>query len=135
MYATSKFAVRGFTESLRCDMLAGDLPVAVSCVHPGGVRTEIATNALRDAEALGVPVSDEDRERSSAFAKRLLKMDPARAAKIIVDGVEAGKPRIRVGRDARFVDRLVRLMPVHYQKLGVDMFRRSEQKSQLRTQE
>ncbi|MEC8896759.1 MAG: SDR family NAD(P)-dependent oxidoreductase, partial [Pseudomonadota bacterium] len=45
-YNAAKFAVRGFTESLRQEMKLENQPVQVSCVHPGGIRTNIA-NAAR----------------------------------------------------------------------------------------
>ena len=50
-YCTSKFAVRGFTEVLRIEMLEGGHPVQVTCVHPGGIKTNIASNALARARA------------------------------------------------------------------------------------
>ena len=113
-YCTSKFAVRGFTESLRIELLKDRHPVRVTCVHPGGVRTNIATSTLTYAEQSGLPVTDADRARVKLYNERLLRMDPARAATIILDGVVKGRPRIRVGNDALLVDWLVRLAPASY---------------------
>ena len=118
-YCTSKFAVRGFTESVRAEMLATGRPVKVSSVHPGGIKTNIADAAHASATALGLPVSEADERRRKAYNDKLLKMDPAQAARVIVDGVEAGRPRILVGNDAKFVDALVRLLPARYPKLTV----------------
>ncbi|SDX84190.1 short chain dehydrogenase [Modestobacter sp. DSM 44400] len=95
-YSTSKYAVRGFTEALRAE-LAGD-GVGVTCVHPGGNRTRIAESAGRFGSA---------RRRGEAgkrqFAK-LLTMDPAKAAELVVRGgatssaTADGRQRRRAGR-------------------------------------
>ena len=113
-YCASKFGVRGFTESLRAEMLAAGHPVQVSVVHPGGVRTNIATAALEHARAQGAPLTPADEARHRAYDEKLLRMPPEQAARIVVDGVEAGRPRILVGNDARAVDLLVRLAPRLY---------------------
>jgi NAD(P)-dependent dehydrogenase (short-subunit alcohol dehydrogenase family) len=116
-YCTSKFAVRGFTESLRAEMLAAGHPVGVTVVHPGGIKTNIATRALQAAKAEGLPVTAEDEARKRFYEEKLLRMPAAKAALIIVDGVEADRFRVRVGNDAKFVDRLVRLLPSGHAKL------------------
>jgi NAD(P)-dependent dehydrogenase (short-subunit alcohol dehydrogenase family) len=113
-YCTSKFAVRGFTESLRADMDAGGHPVKTTVVHPGGIRTNIADHAMESARALGLPVTEADERRRRTYNEKLLKMDPRQAARIIVDGVEKDRPRVLVGNDARAIDALVRLFPVRY---------------------
>lgn len=118
-YVTTKFGVRGFTETLRAEMLAARAPVRVSVVHPGGVRTRIASSAMRTAEELGLQVTAEDRARERLYNERLLRMAPERAAGIIVDGVEHGRPRIRVGNDARIIDLLVRAAPSTAPRLAV----------------
>jgi NAD(P)-dependent dehydrogenase (short-subunit alcohol dehydrogenase family) len=118
-YCTSKFAVRGFTESVRAEMLSADLPVAVSCVHPGGIKTNIATAALQAAADLGLPLTAADERRQRIYNDKLLRMDPAKAARIILDGVEAGRPRILVGNDAKLVDLIVRLAPAGAVRLSV----------------
>jgi NAD(P)-dependent dehydrogenase (short-subunit alcohol dehydrogenase family) len=118
-YCASKFAVRGFTESVRAEMLSADLPVVVSCVHPGGIKTNIATAALKSAADLGLPVTEADERRLRIYNDRLLRMDPAKAARIIVNGVEAGRPRILVGNDAKLVDLVVRLAPAGALRLSV----------------
>ena len=124
-YCTTKFAVRGFTESLRAEMLAARHPVQVSVVHPGGVRTNIADAALKKAKELGLPVTDDDERRHKLYTKRLLRMDPAQAARIIVGGVEAGRPRILVGNDARLLDGVVRLLPARYLRFVAAVERRA----------
>ena len=123
-YCTSKFAVRGFTESVRADMIEAGHPVRVSVVHPGGVRTNIANSAVAVAEELGLPVTPADERRRRAYNEKLLRMDPAQAARIIVDGVERGKARILVGNDARAVDLLVRLAPTRAARIAAAFERR-----------
>ncbi len=113
-YCTTKFAVRGFTETLRIEMLEAKHRVGVTVVHPGGIKTNIANAAMEVAKSLGQEVTAEDEARRRFYNEKLLKMDPAQAAEIIVRGVEAGKPRVLVGNDARAVDVLVRLLPSRY---------------------
>ncbi|MBM7808919.1 NAD(P)-dependent dehydrogenase (short-subunit alcohol dehydrogenase family) [Geodermatophilus bullaregiensis] len=123
-YCTSKFGVRGFTETVRGEMLAAGHPVRVSVVHPGGVRTNIANASLQEAEERGLEVTEEQRARVRTYDEKLLRMPAEQAATIIVDGVEAGRPRILVGNDAKAVDRLVRLLPRLYPALLVRLERR-----------
>lgn len=123
-YCTSKFAVRGFTESLRAEMLRDRLPVRVAVVHPGGVKTAIARRALASAREQGVEVPPEEEQRMKLYEDRLLRMDPGQAARIILTGVERGQPRIRVGTDAKAVDLLVRLLPARYPQLTAAVERR-----------
>lgn len=128
-YCTAKFAVRGFTESLRIELENSGSPVRATVVHPGGVRTRIADNAMTAAARLGLPVTEEDLKRRDFYNEKLLRMDPAQAARIIVDGVEAGKPRVLVGRDAKVVDRVVRLLPSTYPRLTRAVDRAVEKRS------
>jgi short-subunit dehydrogenase len=118
-YVTTKFGVRGFTETLRAEMIAAGAPVRVSVVHPGGVKTRIASNAMRTAEQLGLPITSEDRARERLYNEKLLTMSPERAAAIIVDGVEHDRPRIRVGNDAKVIDLIVRAAPSAAPRLAV----------------
>ena len=123
-YCTSKFGVRGFTESLRVEMLRDRKPVRVTCVHPGGIKTNIARNGLAHANGFGIEVTARDRELVDLYTQKLLRMDAGRCATIILDGVEAGKPRVRVGNDARAVDWLVRLLPSRYPRVVAKVERR-----------
>jgi short-subunit dehydrogenase len=109
-YCTSKFAVRGFTESLRAELAPAG--VGVTVVHPGGVRTNIARNA-----AVGVGLPSDLARDGLAQAERLLTLDPAAAAEAILRAVERRRPRVLVGRDARVLDALVRLLPVTHRRL------------------
>jgi NAD(P)-dependent dehydrogenase (short-subunit alcohol dehydrogenase family) len=110
-YCTSKFGVRGFTETLRGEMLLAGHPVRVSVVHPGGVRTDIARSALAEARRQLPELTEKQRDRERIYTEKLLRMPAGKAAAIILDGVEANRERILVGSDARVVDLLVRLAP------------------------
>ena len=112
-YCASKFAVRGFSESLAVEMLTTGNPVKVTVVHPGGVKTNIATAAFSEAQQAGLATPEHER-RTRTYNEKLLKMPPPQAAKIILDGVDAGKSRVLVGNDAKLVDLLVRLLPRWY---------------------
>jgi NAD(P)-dependent dehydrogenase (short-subunit alcohol dehydrogenase family) len=120
-YCATKFGVRGFTETLRIEMLRDKLPVKVTVVHPGGVKTNIATAGLQHAEALGYEVSEHERRRVQAYNDKLLRMPPAEAARIIIDGVERDKPRVLVGNDAKLIDLIVRSFPVSYTRVTLGL--------------
>lgn len=124
-YSASKFGVRGFTEALRAEVLAAGQPVRVTVVHPGGVATSIATSALEHAKASGHRVSAAEEAQQKRYNEKLLRMPPEQAARIVVDGVEAGRPRVLVGRDAKVVDAVVRLLPAHYPALVARLARRT----------
>ncbi|HEX7739620.1 MAG TPA: SDR family oxidoreductase [Marmoricola sp.] len=123
-YCTAKFAVRGFTETLRTEMLLAGQPVKVSVVHPGGIATAISSSAARIAEEVGEELTDSDRNRERVYREKLLRMPPSKAARIIVDGVERGKPRIRVGSDAVVMDLITRLAPASATAFMVPMERK-----------
>jgi short-subunit dehydrogenase len=108
-YATSKFAVRGFTEALRAE-LAGS--VAVTVVHPGGIRTRIAESSRF---AASVPVAEQNAGR--AGFNRLLTYPPVRAAEEIVTAVERRRPRLLIALSARVPDLVARLFPARYSAL------------------
>ena len=130
-YCAAKFAVRGFTEALRSEMLLEGHPVRVSVVHPGGVATSISDNALALARSAGHEITAAHEARSRTYTEKLLKMDPARAARIIVDGVEKGRVRIRVGNDAVMVDRLVRLLPTTATRVAVYLERQLQRSERV----
>lgn len=108
-YNASKFAVRGFTEALRQEL--EDTHVRVTCVHPGGVRTNIVRNGrhLRDSDGAATGVDD-----LAAQFERIAKTTPEAAAAQIWQGVLANRSRVLVGRDARLIDFMQRLFPESY---------------------
>jgi NADP-dependent 3-hydroxy acid dehydrogenase YdfG len=108
-YCASKFAVRGFTDSLRQELRATG--VRAVTVHPGGVKTNIARNARYHTHPLEPDLSH---EQASERFEAMAMTTPERAAKIIHNGVRAGKGRILVGPDAYLFDALARLAPTRY---------------------
>jgi NAD(P)-dependent dehydrogenase (short-subunit alcohol dehydrogenase family) len=109
-YNASKFAVRGFTEALRHEL--ADSTVRVSCVHPGGIKTNIARNARPAAQF------DQGRvEKEAANFEKLTPTTAERAAARIVRGIERDEPRILVGYDAWLMERIQRWFPVRYWRL------------------
>ncbi len=108
-YTASKFAVRGFSQSLRHELQ--DTNIGVTVVHPGGVATNIAENAKIPE---GIPQELVDAKRAEAKSK--LTLSPAKAGEMIVKAIEDRKPRILVGNDAKFVSLVERLRPSNYWK-------------------
>jgi len=110
-YSASKFAVRGFTQSIRHELEGSH--VGVTVVHPGGVATAIARNA-RIPKGL---FSAEEEARQRSAAEKLLRMPAEMAAEIIVQGIERRKPRVLIGMDAKIASFIERLAPVSYWKI------------------
>ena len=113
-YNAAKFAVRGFSESLRMELeLAGD-NVGVSCIHPGGVNTNIVNNA-RFGKQVGKSFAVE--KQKEFFAKKLAKTSPETAAKDILNGIKNNTNRVLVGTDAKVLDIIQRILPTRYQQI------------------
>ena len=119
-YCAAKFAVRGFSESLRHELAMEGSGVGVTLVHPGGVRTGIADRARMPAD-----IDPAELAAQRAAFRRVLKMPPEAAAARILRGIERGEARVLVGEDATLsvfapdavrAAWLQRLMPVGYWK-------------------
>ena len=109
-YNAAKFAVRGFTEALRQEMLIAKHPVKVTCVHPGGIKTAVARNAT---------VANDQNAQTFAefFDKRLAIHSPEMAAETIIDGVRKGRARVVIGWEAKALDVLARVIGPSYQRI------------------
>jgi NAD(P)-dependent dehydrogenase (short-subunit alcohol dehydrogenase family) len=118
-YNAAKFAVRGFTEALRQEMLIAGHPVGISCVHPGGIRTNIA----RDART-ALPETEAERAEQNERFLKAARTTPEQAAKIILRGVDRKKGRILVGPDAYMFDAVPRLMGASYQRMAASAIKR-----------
>jgi NADP-dependent 3-hydroxy acid dehydrogenase YdfG len=109
-YNAAKFAVRGFTEALRQEMLIAKHPVKVTCVHPGGIKTAVARNAtVADGENL--------QTFAEFFDKRLAIHSPEMAADTIINAVAKGRARVVVGWEAKAFDLLARISGPSYQRV------------------
>jgi NAD(P)-dependent dehydrogenase (short-subunit alcohol dehydrogenase family) len=120
MYNAAKYAVRGFSEALREELLMAGHPVGVTVVHPGGIRTAIARNAR-------TATSEDHDETARYFDQKLARMDPEEAARVIVEkGILGGKARLLVGVDAHVIHHLARLTGSRYQDLVAAVAKRTK---------
>jgi NADP-dependent 3-hydroxy acid dehydrogenase YdfG len=109
-YNAAKFAVRGFTEALRQEMLVAKHPVKVTCVHPGGIKTAVARNAT-------VVDGQDALTFAEFFDTRLALHSPEMAAQTILKGVRRGHARVVVGWEAKALDVLARIIGPSYQRI------------------
>ena len=116
-YNAAKFAVRGFTEALRQEMLVAGHPVQVTCVHPGGIKTAVARNAT-------VGDGEDAQTFAEFFDKYLALHSPEMAAETIVNGVSKGRARVVIGWEAKALDMLSRLTGSGYQRVVATAVRR-----------
>ena len=110
-YCASKFAVRGFTETLAQELKGTG--VGICSVHPGGIATNIARNAVTDK----LPNNGASREEMDAAFEKMAITSPVKAAKVILKGAAKKKRRILIGSDARIISLVSRLFPVSYSKV------------------
>ncbi len=106
-YSTTKFGVRGFTETLRQELHGS--PIAITCVHPGGVKTGIIKNIPGDPSPA--------KEKFAANFERIAMTTSADAARQIIRGIRKKKPRVLIGSDARLMDLVARLFPQIYERI------------------
>lgn len=124
-YNASKFAVRGFTESLSEELRLERAPVRVTCVHPGGIDTNIvAGGRVTPSESLGFETVDQ----AARDFKRLARTSPEAAAEQIVRAMARGRRRQLIGVDAWLLEKMQRLAPVAYQNLMVSFARGSRRR-------
>lgn len=109
-YNAAKFAVRGFSEALRIELLISKAPVKMTVVHPGGIKTAIARNAT-------VAENYDQQSVAKFFDAKLAKTTPDQAAKTILKGVEKGKGRVLIGSDAIALDLFQRITGSKYQRV------------------
>lgn len=110
-YNSAKFAVRGFTEALRQEMLISDHRVAVTCIHPGGIKTAVARNSTTSG-------NHDQQATAEFFDKYLARTSAGKAADIILRGVQKEHARVLVGADAKLIDLGVRLVGSYYQGIS-----------------
>ncbi|HYB80280.1 MAG TPA: SDR family NAD(P)-dependent oxidoreductase [Mycobacterium sp.] len=109
-YVSAKFAVRGFTEALRQEMVLAGHPVRVTTVHPGAIKTAFARNATF-ADGL------DQAQLAGQFEEEQARTTPERAAQVILAAVRKNKARVLVGPDAKAMDLVVRLGGSQYEQL------------------
>lgn len=109
-YCASKFAVRGFTESLRHELLGSN--VLISVVHPGGIKTNIVKHARQGEKA-----TEADMKIADEMLDKLAKTTPEKAAETIIKGIKSKNPRILIGPDAWQISIIHRMFPKRYFKI------------------
>ncbi|MDB4941664.1 MAG: family NAD(P)-dependent oxidoreductase [Labilithrix sp.] len=112
-YNATKFAVRGFTEALQMELAITAAPVHATCVHPGGIKTNIVRAARFNASILDLGLKDLD--GGAERFEKLFRITADDAAEIILRGVQKNKRRVLVGTDAKAFDLVQRLLPDRYQ--------------------
>ncbi|MGB0219203.1 MAG: SDR family NAD(P)-dependent oxidoreductase [Sinimarinibacterium flocculans] len=115
-YNATKFAVRGFTECLRQELEIAGAPVSATCVHPGGIKTNIARAARFDTQSMQALTGRGSDDAKARFEK-LFRTTAESAARTILRGVERNARRVLIGADAHAIDLTVRLMPTAYQRI------------------
>lgn len=113
-YNAAKFAVRGFTEALRMELKLERSSVSASCVHPGGIKTNIV-NSAKYGERVGRQRSVDSLKRQ--FNNKLAKTTPEQAAAQIIRAIKRDQARVLVGLDAKLIDLLQRVLGSYYQKI------------------
>ncbi len=126
-YNASKFAVRGFTESLRQDLEIANSCVSSTCVHPGGIKTNIAKTA-RFSDSVSKSTGRSKEDATKEFEMTFFTT-PDTAAKVILNGVRKNKRRVLIGADARVFDGLARFLPAKYQAIFTAVVRIRSKKS------
>ncbi|ACR31792.1 SDR family NAD(P)-dependent oxidoreductase [Burkholderia glumae] len=129
-YNATKYAVRGFTESLRQELDMMKCGVSATCVHPGGIKTNIAQSSRISQSMLGFMV-DSEQQGKDDFEKFFIT-SADEAARVILHGVRKNRRRVLIGRDARGADWLARTLPAAYQALVVLATRRERAKARRR---
>src|SRR3954447_4373541 len=117
MYNAAKYAVRGMSEAVREEMLVAGYPVGVTVVHPGGIKTAIVRNGR-------VSAKEDKAQTAKFFDEKLARMEPERAAEIILKGVEGDKARVLVGIDAHAMHHLAKLTGSRYQDVFANRARK-----------
>lgn len=113
-YCAAKFAVKGFTESLRLELKAQESKVVPCSVHPGRIFTNIVRNVDHKP---GTVTEEEKAEMAKQFDEGGKGTTAADAAAQIIKAIQKKKARLLIGSDAGFIDKIVRLLPTGYGKM------------------
>jgi NAD(P)-dependent dehydrogenase (short-subunit alcohol dehydrogenase family) len=114
MYCSTKFAVRGLTEALRADALLHNDPVQIVCVHPGGIKTNIARANIGQLDDLPPEARALRLRQLDLYENKLLTYPADKTACDILNGVARGKSRIVITKEAKILDKMTRIFPTRY---------------------
>ncbi len=118
-YNASKFAVRGFTESLRQELDIQRCGVSATCIHPGGIKTNIA-NSARGNDSIN-DIGMRTGPKAIRSFNKFLKFDASEAAWIILYATATNQPRCLIGNDAKMIDAVQRVFPARYSQVLNDV--------------
>ncbi|HEY1971111.1 MAG TPA: SDR family oxidoreductase [Pseudonocardia sp.] len=118
-YSTSKFAVRGFTEALRMELVPS--PVTVTLVMPGVTRTALMENSPL--------VSGKQKEDLAKAFANAPAVGPEVVAAGVLKGIRGKKPLVLTGKDTKMLDKIVRLAPGRYSQLMYKPLKKSLDKT------
>jgi short-subunit dehydrogenase len=113
-YCTTKFAVRGFTEALRMELRGSN--VSTTCVHPGGIDTNIVKNGIH------YETEEKVKELVEKFHVKAGRTSPKEAARQIIEAIRKKKEKLLIGLDAKAIDQLARTFPVGYTAMAEKIF-------------
>ena len=119
-YCASKFAVRGYSESVAAD-LAGT-GVGMTIVMPGGVATNLINTGKIRVDGDDEAAVESRRQQFNSF----MRTSPEKAAKLVVRAIKRNKLRQLVGPDATILDKIQRLIPGRFARMtgaGADRLR------------
>ncbi len=122
-YNMTKFAVRGFTESLRQELDIQQCGVSATCVHPGGIKTNIARSARMTSSVSSLTGGKSSPEKMAAQFEKLFSTTPEKAAQVILNAVQQDARRVLIGSDAKATDLMQRILPTIYQKIVTSSFK------------
>lgn len=111
-YNAAKFAVRGYTECLRQELASTN--VHVTCVHPGGIKTEIARRGRHYEDPMGRAT---DTATAASEFEKLARTSAEDAADAIIKAILRDRKRLLIGPDAYAIDLVARLFPSGYDRL------------------
>jgi short-subunit dehydrogenase len=122
-YNMTKFAVRGFTESLRQELDLQNCGVSATCVHPGGIKTNIARSARMSNSVLSLTGGKGSTEKMTQQFEKMFVTTPETAANVILNAVKRNSRRVLIGNDAKATDLMQRMLPTIYQKIVTTSFK------------
>jgi len=104
-YSASKYAVRGYTETLIQEMKGTN--IGVSCVHPGGIKTNIAKNTKINKTYYSIS----SKQAAELYDKEVFRTTAEQAARVIINGIKRNQQRVMIGYDAKILDLFMRIFP------------------------
>lgn len=120
-YASSKFAIRAFSESLRTELDVEECGVSVTSIHPGMIKTTLLRDGKVDAEFLEQEGMSHE-EAHDQYMQQAFNT-PEKAADKIVNGIKKNKLRVLIGIDAYLVDIATRFAPVLFRRLATKVLK------------